>query len=741
MFYGDSFMYKLIYNNKNIVPVTTNLEDALLVSESLSTFSDRSDILSWNYILTRTKGQLKDLEAMKNLRNWGIHFEKNNCITINGILQSRRKKYNRDIVPINVMRLNTQYTQELQLVQDKFGAVLNDGTSFYDYQLEDVALISLKLRGLLAYEMGLGKTRTSLAAALSKSKKSILIITMSRNLNDWMQEIENIGYGDNYILLEHPRDLKSNRRIHLVSYEKWANELGRTTYRKKKHFRCPDCNCHYINSFFRDKGYCTVCKHRSLPTGRWSEKDMPSECPECGNEWRKGQSSCNKLHKDSKKCSYSIVEIKHHALSDFYKAHLYDATIVDEIHYIKNPDTKRSKSVRKIRSKMKIGLSGTPAENGTGDLFWILGWLTGFSIRFEDPKEKYNEIKPFQGYGKKGFENFTSYYGGGSKKSVFDIDSISVRISNQKELWNLLDSIMIRRRKTDEKVKNSVMVPEPKHHRYHVKPSKAEQELYKKILDDFANWYQEELVKKAAATRRGEKYKISTILICSWMRKLRQAASCPWIFPDYDENLGAKTSKMKYLESKVISQLRKGRKILIFSGHKETIEQLTLALDNLIPGKRADYIHGDVKKEARWEMIRRFQDPNDPLSILIMSHRTGCESYTLTQAKAVFLYDLDFNGKKIEQCYSRAVRLTQNDIVDIYWLLNADTIDCNMHALILSKNSGVDAAIDRAAIDMEEISKEFEGDFSLGISTLDYEEFAKTMLAAGTKRKDFERTA
>lgn len=140
--------------------------------------------------------------------------------------------------------------------------------------------------------------------------------------------------------------------------------------------------------------------------------------------------------------------------------------------------------------------------------------------------------------------------------------------------------------------------------------------------------------------------------------------------------------------------------------------------------------------EFRWEMMKRFQDPNDPLSILIMSHRTGAESYTLTEAKAVFLFDLDFNAKKIEQCYSRAVRLGQKDVVDIYWLIGVDTIDANMHGMVLSKASGVNLAIDREEMDFSEIAKEFKGDSSVAMSSIDYEEFASEMLGRGTKRSD-----
>ncbi|MFC5450668.1 hypothetical protein ACFPOG_20660 [Paenibacillus aestuarii] len=77
----------------------------------------------------------------------------------------------------------------------------------------------------------------------------------------------------------------------------------------------------------------------------------------------------------------------------------------------------------------------------------------------------------------------------------------------------------------------------------------------------------------------------------------------------------------------------------------------------------------------------------------------------------------------------------QKDVVDIYWLLGVDTIDINMHGLVLSKASGVNLAIDREELNFSELAKEFEGETPVGAShSFDYEAFASEMLGRGTKR-------
>lgn len=84
------------------------------------------------------------------------------------------------------------------------------------------------------------------------------------------------------------------------------------------------------------------------------------------------------------------------------------------------------------------------------------------------------------------------------------------------------------------------------------------------------------------------------------------------------------------------------------------------------------------------------------------------------------------------------MRLGQKDQVEVSWLIGVDTIDANMHALVLSKQSGVDLAIDREVLDMEKISKEFETDGSVEVEPgVDYLAFASEMLARGNKRADY----
>lgn len=719
---------ELNYDSNGLAFRSESMSEALAVSECFQAenISERSH--TWHHLLTRETRDVQDLTAVDQLRLWGID-PSNGLTKVQQVLKSKRKRYRLDMTPIEDVKLTAAYERALEMVKSLFGKPLRDGRIIFPYQIETAAMMIAKKRLLLALDMGLGKTLTTLIGMLADpSNRKILIITMSRNMNDWVNEIEALGFEDEYIVLNNPTDLHSKKRIHLVSYEKWCTD--RITFARKPRMECPDCGSKYSRIWKHHLGFCTVCrtKHDRFLEERWDEKDLPEECPCCKREWKDQHYAC--------KCGYSVIEQRKEPL---YKAYHngYDACAIDEGHYIKNGHSKRGLSIiRKVRTARRYLLSGTPAENGADDLFWQLGWLTGFTSRYEDPIEAdQGKAKPFQGYGKVGEEHFREHFSGGKKRRVLDINSVEPRASHHEQLWALLDSIMIRMRKTDKGVAEHIKVPKPTHHRMHLTLHPAERELYDEIMVNFREWYELEQAKKEAAEARGGKYRISTIEICAWMDKLRKAASSPWQFETYDATKGTTTTKLEYLKNKAKDLLRRGKKMLVFSGHKETVEQLGILMDGIVPGKTAAYIHGGVKKEYRWELMKKFQDPNDPLSILIFSHKTGAESYTLTEAKAVFLFDLDFNAKKIEQCWSRAVRLGQRDVVDIYWLLGVDTIDINMHGLALSKASGVNLAIDREEFDFSKVAKEFEGETPMGApGSFDYEAFASEMLGRGTKR-------
>lgn len=85
---------------------------------------------------------------------------------------------------------------------------------------------------------------------------------------------------------------------------------------------------------------------------------------------------------------------------DIIRNGFYDVIIADEIQRIKNMDTATARAVRKLVSKNKWGLTGTPLENKIEDVVGIFAFLreglfTSAEIPMLTVREVRNRISPF----------------------------------------------------------------------------------------------------------------------------------------------------------------------------------------------------------------------------------------------------------------------------------------------------------------------------------------------------------
>ena len=76
----------------------------------------------------------------------------------------------------------------------------------------------------------------------------------------------------------------------------------------------------------------------------------------------------------------------------------YDICVLDEIHKIKNPSAKVTKTVRQINAKIRWGLSGTPLQNRTEELISVFAYLKPGLLHYDDagwPALLRKKIKPY----------------------------------------------------------------------------------------------------------------------------------------------------------------------------------------------------------------------------------------------------------------------------------------------------------------------------------------------------------
>lgn len=131
--------------------------------------------------------------------------------------------------------------------------------------------------------------------------------------------------------------------------------------------------------------------------------------------------------------------------------------------------------------------------------------------------------------------------------------------------------------------------------------------------------------------------------------------------------------KMVLLD-KLLTRLKAdGHRVLIFS-------QLVMMLDILSEYvKLRNYsfqrLDGSVPAEARKKAIERFNAPDSPDFVFLLSTRAGGLGINLETADTVILFDSDWNPQNDLQAMARAHRIGQKKHVNVYRFVSKDTIE------------------------------------------------------------------
>ena len=307
----------------------------------------------------------------------------------------------------------------------------------------------------------------------------------------------------------------------------------------------------------------------------------------------------------------------------------FGVVIVDESHYLKNPEALRTRVVDPIvrNAKVAVMLSGTPALSRPIELYKqvaalrpkLLPSLTQYAARYCDAKP--------------------NKWGGTDRSGASNID----------ELRALLKCVMIRRRKAE------VLTQLPAKRRQTVfleLPASQTRDLRKKLeqcqklknIDDNPCYPEAERARAANESRQI----FNEIYVDSGLAKLPQVC-------DY------------------INMLAEGGcKFLVFAHHKQVIDGICKSL------REAKFQHiridGSTAMGEREQLVRTFQ--NDArMQVAVLSITAAGVGLTLTAANAVVFAELTWVPGNIIQAEDRAHRIGQQYSVNIHFLLAKDTVD------------------------------------------------------------------
>ena len=330
--------------------------------------------------------------------------------------------------------------------------------------------------------------------------------------------------------------------------------------------------------------------------------------------------------------------------------------VLDEAQYIKNHATKTTRAVKRLRSRLRFALTGTPVENRLSELWSIFDFLMpGFLGSYERFRERY------------------------------ELGIIGEDEEAAARLRALIEPFVLRRRKADVLTE----LPAKLESIRYVPLGREQRRLY----DGAEQRLREDLnaQKRQNASRANRRGHIpdaekSAVEVLAELTRLRQIALDPALV---FENYKGGAEKLGAIMELVDEAMEAGRKVLIFSQFTSYLDVLSAELDRRGIGHFA--ITGATPKRERVRLVNAFNDDETP--VFLVSLKAGGTGLNLTGASVVVHADPWWNAAATDQATDRAHRIGQNREVDVYKVVAKGTIEERIVALQEAKRDLADSVI------------------------------------------------
>ena len=433
------------------------------------------------------------------------------------------------------------------------------------------------------------------------------------------------------------------------------------------------------------------------------EKEITSRelCPECKADTRNGWNGvyCEAEDDSGKTCGYAHYSVRVKPIASLLSTAFDKGSIIlDEIQMIQGNFSKRSRAIRGLNAKHKLGMTGTPIKNFIGQAFWLLWWCLGDGTqdgaRF-----------PFSydtGYGK--FESEYSVIEYKLDKKGRKVSrGVRPEITNVSMLWRQLCSSIIRRRKED----TGENLVKKFYHELHVPLGVAQTEQTNAWLKTFHHFFKEKYP-DSKVVKAGMEEMLAPMLGLNW--KLEYAATLPEGDPDYEwtgvEDVSNWTPGVLKVLELSMALAKNGRKVLIGSNLVPTSKFIAECL--VEKGVNAIHIvdeNGQTKTaDERAKHVYSFQ--SDKAQVFCAGIKAIRLGHNLDAADAVILHGFDWSYDDMDQFVARVHRLTSKNPIDIYVVLptlpGQPTITVKKWERLTMKGQAADLALDGRLIQKHE---------------------------------------
>ena len=308
----------------------------------------------------------------------------------------------------------------------------------------------------------------------------------------------------------------------------------------------------------------------------------------------------------------------------------WQAVILDEAQYIKNPDSQTAQAARALKGEHRLALTGTPIENRLLDLWSILGFaMPGALGQRAHFQRRFN-----------------------AKDDPLARRRLAARVR----------PFLLRRAKSQ--VAKDL-------------PDRVEEDLLCEMEGEQKTLYRAELKRarqiilglKTSKQLNAERFNILTSLL-----RLRQICCHPALVNGKLRE--AESAKVSALEDLLEPLMEEGHKVLVFS---QFVTMLELLHETVRKHEWPHfYLAGDT--ENRGELVKEFQSAEGG-AVFLISLKSGGFGLNLTAASYVVLFDPWWNPAVENQAIDRTHRIGQASKVMAYRLLMRESIEEKIRAL------------------------------------------------------------
>jgi superfamily II DNA or RNA helicase len=346
--------------------------------------------------------------------------------------------------------------------------------------------------------------------------------------------------------------------------------------------------------------------------------------------------------------------------------------VVDEAQVIKNYQSETAQELRRLSARSRVALTGTPVENGLGDLWAILDFtnpgLVGPRNAFIEHLSRASEAASGSGAGVAG----TSGTGTPADPGASAGPQPAAGRSEENALRALNGLLIFRRTKSEPEI--AAELPDKVDKMDHCSMTTEQIGLYQAVVNRLLD----------GGLAGDSNHRKGAVLAA--ITALKQICDHPAAYlrdEDGQKSLEGRSGKLARLEEIVNDVFAAGERILIFTHFARWGEMLAKHLSERT-GQKIGCYHGGLTRNVRDELIANFQSGTGA-GALVLSIKAGGSGLNLTAANHVVLYDRWWNPAVEDQARDRAWRIGQTSTVMCHRLVCPGTVDERVEEIVAGK--------------------------------------------------------